>query len=62
MVGKVKSYVDEMVINYPEIKEEIIGLYELFLSEIEDESASIQHEADLCFSSIDELVATHLEN
>jgi len=62
MVSKVKSYVDEMATNYPGIKAEIYGIYELFLSEIEDDSASIQHEADLCFSSIDELIAAHLED
>jgi hypothetical protein len=61
MVNKVKDYVEEMANNYPDIAEALLDCYELFLSEIDDEYASMQHEADLCYSAIDEIIAEYLE-
>jgi hypothetical protein len=39
----------------PDLKEEIIDLWQLYLDEV-DEGGSPDHEADLCYGSIEELV------
>jgi hypothetical protein len=41
--------------NHPDLREEIINLIDLYQSEVE-EGGSVQHELNLCATSIDELV------
>lgn len=48
-------YARNVAAQYPDLKEEILGLVDLCESEIE-EGGSVQHELDLCQRDIDELV------
>ena len=41
---------------YPSLESEVNMLYSLYRMEIEDECASEEHEAELCYGSIDELI------
>jgi len=49
---KVKFYIKI----YPDLAEEIRGIYQLFLDEIEDEAASETHEAELAIEDIKQLL------
>jgi hypothetical protein len=48
-------YARSVVAQYPDLKEEVLGLIDLCESEIE-EGGSVQHEIDLCKRDIDEIV------
>lgn len=50
-----KSVVIETIRKYPHLKDEVMGLYELCLSEIE-EGGSTSHEIELCLSDIQDLI------
>lgn len=49
------SYAKNVAAQYPDLKEEILGLVDLCESEIE-EGGSVDHELHLCKTDIDELV------
>jgi len=51
-----RQYCREHIIQYPEHKDEIVGLYDLFMCEIEDDNNSIQNEYELLVSSVEELI------
>lgn len=61
MVEKVEDYIKQMANNYPEVSKEIWDCYEIFLTELKDDD-SIQFEADLCFSSVNEIIANYLDS
>jgi hypothetical protein len=50
-----KKYVYETIEKYPNLKEEIMDLYQLCLDEI-DEGGSIENECYLCEDSIKQLI------
>lgn len=50
-----KSFVIETIQKYPHLKDEVVDLYELCLSEIE-EGGSTTHEIELCLSDIQDLI------
>ena len=41
---------------YPELTNEIYDAYDLFVMEIEDESASVQNESELCIGEVTNLI------
>ena len=45
-----------MAKRYPELTNEIYDAYDLFVTEIEDEEASVQNECDLCISEVMHLI------
>jgi len=52
----VPNYVKNRATQFDSLAEEIYATYELFQTEIEDEGASIAHEAELCISDIEDLI------
>ena len=54
-VLQLRQWCKEKISNYSNLKNEIMGLYELAVTEIED-GASVSHEIDLCMSDVEELI------
>jgi hypothetical protein len=54
-VLQLRQWCKEKISNYSKLKDEIMGLYELAVMEIED-GASVSHEIDLCMSDVEELI------
>jgi hypothetical protein len=52
---QLRDYARTCIADRPELRDEIVGLYQLCLDEIE-EGGSRQHEIDLCHSDIEELM------
>jgi len=57
---EVRAYAVAKCKEYPELTEEIYGMYDLFIMEVEDGS-SIEHEAELFYTDVDAMIA-ELEN
>lgn len=58
----VRDYVNNRALEFDSLAEEIYGTYDLFRMEIEDECASVQHEAELCIGAIEELIDEYKSN
>ena len=58
----VRDYVNNRALEFDSLAEEIYDTYDLFRMEIEDECASIQHEAELCIGAIEELIDEYKSN
>ena len=58
----VLNYVNNRALQFDSLAEEIYNTYDLFRMEIEDECASVQHEAELCISEIEELIDKYKRN
>jgi len=58
----VLNYVKSRAAEFDSLCAEIFAAYELFLTEIEDEGASIAHEAELCIGDIEELIDEYKSN
>ena len=58
----VLNYVKSRATEFDSLSAEIFATYELFLTEIEDECASVQHEAELCISDIEDLIDEYKSN
>ena len=58
----VRDYVNNRALEFDSLAEEIYDTYELFRMEIEDECASVQHEAELCIGAIEELIDEYKSN
>lgn len=54
---QLRDYARTCIANRPELRGEIIDLYQLCLDEIE-EGGSEQHEISLCYSDIEQLMET----
>jgi hypothetical protein len=54
-VEELKAYVQEKIKEYPELKGQIMDLFQLCLDEIED-GASRMNEIHLCVCDIDDLI------
>ena len=55
MIGKARQYVSLKIKEYPELEEEIMDYFYLFLTEVE-EGGSPYHEYDLMVDSIEDLI------
>lgn len=55
LITKARNLRDETIKNYPELKEDVIGLYQLMLDEIE-EGNSIINEIEAFEASIEDLI------
>tara|TARA_R100001460_G_scaffold12826_1_gene29235 strand:- start:149 stop:361 length:213 start_codon:yes stop_codon:yes gene_type:complete len=58
----VLNYVKSRANEFDSLCAEIFVAYELFLTEIEDEGASIAHEAELCIGEIEDLIDEYKSN
>ena len=58
----VLNYVKSRATEFDSLSAEIFATYELFLTEIEDECASVSHEAELCISEIEDLIDEYKSN
>ena len=58
----VLNYVNNRALQFASLAEEIYNTYDLFRMEIEDECASVQHEAELCISEIEDLIDEYKSN
>ena len=54
-IEELEKYVQEKINKYPELKEQIIDLFQLCLDEIED-GASRMNEIHLCICDVDDLI------
>ena len=59
---EVRDYVNNRALEFDSLAEEIYNTYDLFRMEIEDECASVQHEAELCIGAIEELIDEYKSN
>lgn len=57
-----RDYVNDVAMQYTEIADAIYGAYDLFRMEIEDDCASVQHEAELCISEIQDMIEEYKKN
>ena len=55
MLSYLKGYVDGAIKLHPELKEEILDLFDLALSEVEA-GESEENEKELCINSIEEII------
>ena len=55
---ELRNWIVAMAKRYPELTNEIYDAYDLFVMEIEDEEASVQHESELCISEVMHLIDT----
>ena len=53
---ELRNWIVAMAKRYPELTNEIYDAYDLFVMEIEDESASVQNECELCISEVMHLI------
>ena len=58
----IRDYVNNRALQFDSLAEKIYGIYDLFRMEIEDECASVQHEAELCISEIEDLIDEYKSN
>ena len=58
----IRDYVNNRALQFAILADEIYGIYDLFRMEIEDECASVQHEAELCISDIEDLIDDYKSN
>ena len=58
----VANYVNSRAEEFDSLADEIYATYDLFRMEIEDEGASIAHEAELCISEIEDLIDEYKSN
>ena len=59
MIGKARQYVSLKIKEYPELEEEIMDYFYLFLTEVED-GGSPYHEYDLMVNSIKNFITDML--
>ena len=59
---EVRDYVNNRALEFDSLAEEIYDTYDLFRMEIEDECASVQHEAELCIGAIEQLIDEYKSN
>jgi hypothetical protein len=57
---ELRTYVQEKIAEYPELRGQIMDLFQLCLDEIE-EGGSIIHEIQLCINDIEETINESLE-
>ena len=55
-----RSFIKEQIAQYPELKSQMVGLYELCLQEIED-GDSESHQVGFCIFDINELIEEYIE-
>ena len=53
------AYVNTTALQYEKLADLIYDAYDLFLMEIEDDCVSVEHEAELCYGEIDELIEAY---
>jgi hypothetical protein len=58
----IRDYVNNRALQFDSLAEKIYDIYDLFRMEIEDECASVQHEAELCISDIEDLIDEYKSN
>jgi len=58
----IRDYVNNRALQFDSLAEKIYDIYDLFRMEIEDECASVQHEAELCISEIEDLIDEYKSN
>lgn len=58
----VANYVNNRALEFDSLADEIYATYDLFRMEIEDECASVAHEAELCISDIEDLIYEYKTN
>lgn len=57
-----RDYVNDQALKYDDLCDQIYAAYDLFCMEIEDECASVAHEAELCISEIQDLISEYETN
>lgn len=56
------EFVNTKALQYEKLADQIFNAYELFQMEIEDPSASVAHEADLCVGDILQIIDEYKNN
>jgi hypothetical protein len=60
VIEELQAFGDEVIKKHPHFKDEVVELLELCISEIE-EGSSCQHEVNLCWSDLEDLMNTKIE-
>lgn len=55
-LDNVRNFAREKISQYPDLEEQIREFFDLYRTEIEDEAVSSEHEAELFFNSVNELI------
>lgn len=56
VINGVREYCLKQIGAYPALESKIVGYFNLFMMEIDDESASEDHEAELLYEDVDTLI------
>jgi hypothetical protein len=56
VINGVREYCLKQIGAYPALETEIVGYFNLFMMEIDDESASEDHESELLYEDVDTLI------
>lgn len=56
VINGVREYCLKQIGAYPSLETEIVGYFNLFMMEIDDESASEDHEAEMLYEDVDTLI------
>ena len=51
-----------MIEKHPELRGEVQGIFDLCMMELEDDCASVDHEVELAFGELDELINDKLKS
>ena len=62
MIDRLIQYCRELIENYPDLRGEVQGIFDLCMMELEDDCASVDHEVELAFSELDELINDKLKS
>lgn len=57
-----RDFVNDQALKYDDLRDQIYNAYDLFRMEIEDEGASVAHEAELCIAEIIQLISEYETN
>jgi hypothetical protein len=56
MIDRLIERCKQAVAEHPDLRDDIRGIFDLCMMEIEDDCASVDHEVELAFADLDELI------
>lgn len=62
MIDRLIQYCKDVIEKHPELRGEVQGIFDLCMMELEDDCASVDHEVELAFGELDELINDKLKS
>lgn len=56
MIDRLIERCKQAVAEHPDLRDDIHGIFDLCMMELEDDCASVDHEVELAFGELDELI------